>query len=162
MRVYIKKESSIALTRLIHMNWYYKKRNIDIKVYPTKEEIRDKTANLLFFGNFYKMDLKDFEWGINEMIKDKNYLYSSMIRDFYNLGKVLSVKYKYLRISYMIFMIGLVFSVLVFAAAFVFKSKAVKMKFTCRPDAAFSPKKLYQRRANGLSNATKISFTGAA
>jgi len=88
----------------------------------TREEIRNKTANLLFFGNFYKMDLKDFEWGINEMIKDKDYLYSSMIRDFYNLGKVLSVKYKYLRISYMVFMIGLVFSVLAFAAAFAFKA----------------------------------------
>ena len=87
----------------------------------TKEEIRDKRANLLFFGNFYKMDLQDFEWGMNEMLKDKEYLYSSMIRDFYSLGKVLSVKYKYLRISYTVFMIGLIFSVLVFAVTFIFK-----------------------------------------
>lgn len=89
----------------------------------TKEEIRNKSANLLFFGNFYKVDLEDFEWGMNEMLRDKDYLYSSMIRDFYNLGKVLSVKYKYLRISYMVFMIGLVCSVLAFAAAFAFKIK---------------------------------------
>lgn len=87
----------------------------------TRDEIRDKKANLLFFGNFYKMPLEDFEWGINEIIKDKEYLYGSMIRDFYNLGKVLSVKYKYLRVSYMIFMVGLIVSVLAFAAAFVFK-----------------------------------------
>jgi hypothetical protein len=86
----------------------------------TREEIQNKQANLLFFGNFYKMNLEEFEWGINEMIKDRDYLYGSMIRDFYNLGKVLSVKYKYLRISYMIFMIGMVFSVLVFVTAFVF------------------------------------------
>jgi hypothetical protein len=89
----------------------------------TKEEIRDKTANLLFFGNFYKMDLEDFEWGINEMMKDKEFLYGAMIRDFYNLGKVLSFKFKYLRISYIVFMLGVIFSVLVFAAAFVFKIK---------------------------------------
>ncbi len=89
----------------------------------TREEIQDKKANLLFFGNFYKMTLEDFEWGINEIIKDKEYLYGSMIRDFYNLGKVLSVKYKYLRVSYMIFMIGLIVSVTAFAAAFVFKIK---------------------------------------
>lgn len=88
----------------------------------TREEIRDKKANLLFFGNFYKMTLEDFEWGINEIIKDKEYLYGSMIRDFYNLGKVLSIKYKYLRVSYMIFMIGMIVSVLAFIAAFVFKS----------------------------------------
>ena len=89
----------------------------------TKEEIRDKTANLLFFGNFYKMDLGDFEWGIKEMMKDKDFLYGAMIRDFYNLGKVLSFKFKYLRISYLVFMIGVIISVLVFAAAFVFKIK---------------------------------------
>lgn len=89
----------------------------------SREEIRDKKANLLFFGNFYKMTLEDFEWGINEIIKDKEFLYSSMIRDFYNLGKVLSVKYKYLRVSYLIFMIGLIVSVTAFAAAFVLKIK---------------------------------------
>lgn len=87
----------------------------------TKEEIQNKQANLLFFGNFYKMSLQDFEWGINEVIKDRDYLYSSMIRDFYSLGKVLSVKYKYLRVSYMIFMIGMIVSVLTFTAAFLFK-----------------------------------------
>ncbi len=87
----------------------------------TKEDIRNKRANLLFFGNFYKMSLEDFEWGINEMIKDKEYLYGSMIRDFYNLGKVLSVKYKYLRISYAIFLAGMIVSALAFAAAFIFK-----------------------------------------
>ncbi|MCP5108544.1 MAG: HD family phosphohydrolase, partial [bacterium] len=87
----------------------------------TREEIQDKRANLLFFGNFYKMSLQDFEWGINEVIKDRDYLYSSMIRDFYSLGKVLSVKYKYLRVSYMIFMIGMIISVLAFTAAFLFK-----------------------------------------
>lgn len=87
----------------------------------SRDEIKNKSGNLLFFGNFYKMSLEDFEWGINEVIKDKDYLYGSMIRDFYNLGKVLSTKYKYLRISYMIFMIGMIVSVLAFAAAFVFK-----------------------------------------
>lgn len=88
----------------------------------TKEDILEKRANLLFFGNFYKMELEDFEWGLKEVISDKDFLYSSMIRDFYNLGIVLSVKYKYLRICYIVFMIGIIVSVLAFVTAFIFSS----------------------------------------
>ncbi len=84
----------------------------------TKEDIKNKKANLLFFGNFYNMDLKDFEWGMSEMIEDRNYLYGSMIKDFYFLGLVLGKKYRYLRICYTIFMFGLVVSVIAYAIAF--------------------------------------------
>ncbi len=81
----------------------------------TKEDIINKKANLLFFGNFYNMNLKEFSWGMQQMMNDKDYLYSSMITDFYYLGKVLSKKYKYLRISYNIFMYGMIISIIVFA-----------------------------------------------
>ena len=83
----------------------------------TKEDIEKKKANLLFFGNFYNMDLKNFEWGMRELINDKDYLYGSMIKDFYYLGQVLGHKYKYLRICYNIFMYGLIISVIAFAFA---------------------------------------------
>lgn len=86
----------------------------------TKEDIKNKTTNLLFFGNFYKMELTDFTWGMNEMMKDKEFLYSSMIKDFYFLGKVLSRKYKFLRICYSVFMFGIVAVVLAFLIAFTF------------------------------------------
>jgi predicted metal-dependent HD superfamily phosphohydrolase len=83
----------------------------------TEEEIRQKKANLLFFGNFFKMELKDYEWGMKEMMHDSEYLYDSMIKDIYYLGKVLARKYHFLRISYNIFMYGLVIAVLAFAIA---------------------------------------------
>jgi hypothetical protein len=54
---------------------------------------------------------------MKEMMKDRDYLYSSMIRDIYFLGKVLGVKYHLLRISYSVFMFGLVLAVLAFAIA---------------------------------------------
>ena len=85
----------------------------------TKEDILNKEANLLFFGNFYKMKLEDFEWGIKEIMKDNDFLYSSMIRDFYNLGLVLSKKYKYLRICYQVFMYGIIISVFAFIITFL-------------------------------------------
>ena len=83
----------------------------------TKEDIKNKKSNLLFFGNFYKMKLEDFEWGMNEMMKDKDFLYGSMMKDLYYLGKVLANKYKYLRICYNIFMFGLILSILTFVVA---------------------------------------------
>jgi HD superfamily phosphodiesterase len=83
----------------------------------TREDIEKKRANLLFFGNFYKMDLKNFEWGMTELMNDKIYLYGSMIKDFYFLGQVLGQKYRYLRICYNIFMYGLIISVIAFTIA---------------------------------------------
>ncbi len=83
----------------------------------TEDDIRKKKANLLFFGNFFKMELKDYEWGMKEMMNDSEYLYDSMIKDIYYLGKVLARKYHFLRISYNVFMFGLVISVLAFAIA---------------------------------------------
>ncbi|MBL1212597.1 MAG: hypothetical protein HND52_04445 [Ignavibacteriae bacterium] len=83
----------------------------------TREDIEMKRANLLFFGNFYNMDLKNFQWGMLEMMNDKDYLYGNMIKDFYYLGQVLGTKYKYLRICYNIFMYGLIISIIAFAIA---------------------------------------------
>ena len=72
----------------------------------TTNEIRSKEGNLLFFGNFHDMNFRDYEWGVLEMISDQEYLYSTMIRDIYYLGKTLEKKYKHIRISLNIFMIG--------------------------------------------------------
>jgi hypothetical protein len=85
----------------------------------TEEDIREKKVNLLFFGNFHKVTLNDFTWGMKEMMKDKDFLYDNMIMDFYYLGKVLGQKYQRLRICYTIFMYGLIISVLAFAIAFI-------------------------------------------
>jgi hypothetical protein len=54
------------------------------------------------------------------MMADKEYLYSGMIRDIYFLGVVLGKKYRLLRISYTIFMYGIIFAVLAFAVAIYF------------------------------------------
>ncbi len=83
----------------------------------TREDIYEKKANLLFFGNFHKMGLEDFEWGMTEMMKDRDYLYSNMIRDLHSLGQVLAVKYRFLRISFNVFMYGLIVAVIAFLVA---------------------------------------------
>ncbi len=85
----------------------------------TREDIQQKRSNLLFFGNFYNMPLQDFHWGMMEMIKDSDFLYSSMTRDLYFLGVVLAKKYRYLSICYSVFMYGLIFAVAAFSVAFM-------------------------------------------
>lgn len=85
-----------------------------------REDIKDRKGNLLFFGNYYKMKMEDFHWGMMEMIKDSDYLYSTMTRDLYFLGIVLAKKYRYLSICYGVFMYGMVISVIAFAIAFLF------------------------------------------
>lgn len=84
----------------------------------TRKEIGEKNINLLFFGNFYKMPVDEYVWAMNEMMKDKEYLYDSMIKDLYYLGIVLNRKYKLLRMTYYIFMTGIIVSVLAFVIAF--------------------------------------------
>ena len=83
----------------------------------TDDEINTKKTNLLFFGNFHRMKQEKYEWGMKEMMKDADYLYTSLIRDIYFLGVVLGKKYKLLRISYTIFMFGFVIAVISFMLA---------------------------------------------
>ncbi|WP_299529638.1 Pycsar system effector family protein [Ulvibacterium sp.] len=86
----------------------------------TKEDVKEQKVNLLFFGNFHKMKLPEYEWAIQELIKDQTYVYKSLTKDLYFLGKVLDKKYRILRLTYTIFMIGMVLSVIAFGVAFKF------------------------------------------
>lgn len=90
----------------------------------TKEDVKNKEVNLTFFGNFHKMKLEDFEWAIDELIKDKDYVYKSLTKDLYFLGKVLDRKYRILRVTYTIFMTGMIISVIAFAVSFKFSPTA--------------------------------------
>lgn len=84
----------------------------------TKRDVEERKVNLLFFGNFYKMPYSTYEEAVNEMMKDREYLYNSMIKDLYYLGLVLERKYRLLRITYNIFMVGIIVSVITFVVAF--------------------------------------------
>lgn len=88
----------------------------------TKEDIQNKKTNLLFFGNFHNMSLQDYDWAMKEMLNSRDYLYGSMIKDIYFLGVVLAKKYRYLRISYNIFMYGLILTMLAYGIAIAYEA----------------------------------------
>jgi predicted metal-dependent HD superfamily phosphohydrolase len=89
----------------------------------SKKDIEEKKVNLLFFGNFYRMKLPDYKEGMEKMMGDKDYLYGSLIMDGFAQGKVLGKKYQLLRISYNVFMFGLILSVIAFIIASAFYGK---------------------------------------
>jgi len=86
-----------------------------------KEKMNNsRKVNLLFFGNFTNIPLEDFQHGMHNIMRDKKSLYNNMITDIYYLGEVLNRKYKILRISYTIFMVGLVLTVIAFGISIAY------------------------------------------
>ncbi|MDB4919315.1 Pycsar system effector family protein [Mucilaginibacter sp.] len=94
----------------------------------TRADVDNKKVNLLFFGNFYKVNLEDYNYGMQKMMEDKDFLYGSLIKDVYAQGVVLGKKYRLLRIAYNIFMFGLIISVLAFILAFALFSTPSPVK----------------------------------
>jgi hypothetical protein len=81
---------------------------------------REQAArNIVFFGNFVQLDLDDYEEALDEVFRKNELLVGNMARDLYHLGKVLDKKYRFLTISYNIFMIGFVTTVLMFLIALI-------------------------------------------
>lgn len=89
------------------------------KTHFTAQDIADRKVNLLFFGNFHQMIFNDYHDAMKDLIKDRDYIYDSMVKDLYFLGKVLDRKYKLLSVTYKIFMAGIIISVLSFGYAFL-------------------------------------------
>lgn len=86
-------------------------------------DIDNKKVNLLFFGNFYKMPLVDYKEAMKKIMDDRDMLYGNLIMDGYAQGIVLGKKYRLLRMSYNIFMFGLIVSVFAFFIASILNIK---------------------------------------
>jgi hypothetical protein len=78
------------------------------------ESVKSGKSNILFFGNFVRMKEEDYVEGMRELMKDTDRVYLNMIRDIYSLGGILERKFRLLRVSYTVFMVGLVAGVLLF------------------------------------------------
>ena len=82
----------------------------------------NRRVNLLFFGQFTKLSLDNFQSGMRDLMRQKDMLYTNMVTDVYYLGEVLTRKYGLLRKSYTIFMVGLILTVLSFTIVLLYKS----------------------------------------
>lgn len=73
--------------------------------------------NVVFFGNFVQLDLAEYEVAVDRMFRDSESLIGNMARDLYFLGKVLDKKYRFLSVSYNIFLVGFIVTVISFLIA---------------------------------------------
>jgi Family of unknown function (DUF5706) len=85
----------------------------------TLDEVRNNTANILFFGNFVSLREREYIVGMKELLQNSDTLHEQMIKDIYGLGRVLIKKYGLLRISYTAFMFGLISGVLLYNLVYV-------------------------------------------
>lgn len=93
------------------------------KVTSLNKGVLDKDQikrNLFFFGNFVTIPIDDYEDAIDAIFRDGELLYGNMVRDLYYLGVVLDKKYRYLTLSYNIFIVGFIATVLFFLLALFF------------------------------------------
>ncbi len=82
---------------------------------PVTTKGKNPHPNLLFFGAFAQMPESEFETQMLELLSDEDRLNRAMIRDIYQLGRVLAVKkYKHLGQAYQVFFFGLCMSGAVF------------------------------------------------
>jgi len=65
----------------------------------TNIELNIKKVNLLFFGNFYKMNLDSYSSGMKLMKEERYHLYSTLIKDVHSQGVVLGRNFKLCSIS---------------------------------------------------------------
>lgn len=90
----------------------------------SRDDVLNRKINLMYFGNYHKTKMEDYEWGMKKLLNDPDYLYSTMIRDVHQLGVVLSKKYRLIGAAYTVFMYGIILTVLAFIIAIAFGQPA--------------------------------------
>lgn len=92
----------------------------------TNKQVKAKSVNLLFFGNFYKMSLDEYQWATDEMLHDREYMFEAITRDIHSLGIVVAKKYRFLNLAYNMFMYGLIVAVLAFGLSYLITDRIMQ------------------------------------
>jgi len=79
----------------------------------SQPKITENNSNILFFASFINMDYEEYAGVMNDVMHDPTLSYEVMVREIYEIGKYLGwKKYRYIRIGYTAFLLGVVLSVL--------------------------------------------------
>ena len=85
-----------------------------------KTDVKMPGSSLMFFGSIPERTLDEYLAEMDVLEHSKELIYHTMEIEIYNQSKVLNVKYKLLRIAFLIFMYGFILSVLAFGVFFLF------------------------------------------
>lgn len=81
-------------------------------------KLHTNKTNLFFFGNFYSIPLEPYHEAIKKVITNRETLDTSIINDLYFLGHSLGDKFRYLRMCYNVFIVGISCSILAFLVSY--------------------------------------------
>jgi len=73
-----------------------------------------ESMDLMTFEEFSDMELGDYRDSVMKTMEDGNTLYPSIITDIHALGVKLAKKYRLIRLSYLVFLYGIIISVVLF------------------------------------------------
>ncbi len=91
--------------------------SIAYAIFATRPELvhgKSETRNLMFYGNFQDMEESEYVNNITNLMNEGDELYKTIAKDTYYLGKTIDRKFKLLRKSFNIFLIGIILSVIAF------------------------------------------------
>ena len=74
------------------------------------------SEDLMTFEDFSQMTNAEYQQKVQTTIGNSDFLYANMISDIHSMGLRLARKYRFIRTSYLIFLYGIIISVLMFAA----------------------------------------------
>ena len=75
--------------------------------------------SLLFFGNIYGKTMGEYLAEMDQLLSSNNLIQEHLVIDLYNQGQVLNRKYKLIGYAYLVFMVGIIMSVLSFLSLWV-------------------------------------------
>ena len=96
--------------------------SIAYAVFATRPELvhgNTNTKNVLFYGNFRNMNETEYVEELTGLMHQGDELYKTIAKDTYHLGKTMDRKFRLLRASFHIFLVGIVLSVIAFLACHV-------------------------------------------
>lgn len=70
--------------------------------------------DLMAFEEYYDVDVDEYRHTVGKILEDGSTLYPSIITDIHKLGVTLARKYKFIRLAYIVFLYGMVLSVIAF------------------------------------------------
>ncbi|MFT5998107.1 MAG: hypothetical protein ACI81P_000555 [Neolewinella sp.] len=112
---------SLLLSSLIAVTFAVFSARPTVTEYRIKKDklVKSKEASLLYFGNFLKLEKKEFVEYMTTMKLNQSALYDDLAKDLYDLGQVMHKKYLLLTISYNTFVGGLALAVISFLTVYL-------------------------------------------
>ncbi len=91
--------------------------SIAFAIFATRPELvhgKGEAKNVMFYGNFQDMEEDEYISKVTNLMNEGDELYKTIATDTYHLGKTIDRKFKLLRKSFNIFLIGIILSVIAF------------------------------------------------